>query len=577
VVVEAGLGSLAGTIFEDSNSNGLLDPSEPVQAGYEVRLYQNGALVATTTSLSDGSYLFLAIPPGDGYTIAAVSPSGSVIAGEGTFSIAAGQNITDVDLPIDPSGIVYDALTRLPVAGAALRLTTASGTPLPSVCFASPGQQNQVTGASGAYRFDIAAGAAPECPVGQTQYLLAVTSPAGYLPGAAATIGAQAGSLNPSICAVDPAAGGSCQVQPQPGAPAAGALTTYFLSFVIGSGSPDIVNNHIPLDPVPAILPGGLIVEKTANVRVARRGDTITYEIIVRNPTAAAFGPANVADQLPAGFTYTPGSSLVSGLPLEPAVSGRALTFTGLSIPASGSLSITLNVRVAANAAPGDHVNIAQAVDPVTGEPVGTTGRAGVRIEMEHVFDCSDVIGKVFDDRNRSGYQDEGEPGLPGVRVVTVKGVLITTDEHGRFNVPCAELPDADIGSNFILKLDTRTLPTGYRLTTENPRMVRLTAGKVTKLNFGAAISKVVRIDLKDKAFERGSVRPVPALEAGIDKLLGELRQDPSVLRLSYYAGAEGRALAADRLKAVQALVQKKWRAKGGPRLTIETRMVAAK
>ena len=30
-------------------------------------------------------------------------------------------------------------------------------------------------------------------------------------------------------------------------------------------------------------------------------------------------------------------------------------------------------------------------------------------------------------------------------------------------------------GSNFILKLDTRTLPTGYRMTTVNPETVRLT------------------------------------------------------------------------------------------------------
>ena len=78
-----------------------------------------------------------------------------------------------------------------------------------------------------------------------------------------------------------------------------------------------------------------------------------------------------------------------------------------------------------------------------------------------------------------------GEPGLPHVRLVTVNGTIITTDDYGRYHVPCAELP-AGIGSNFTLKLDERSLPTGYRVTTENPRVVRLTAGGVTKLNFGA-------------------------------------------------------------------------------------------
>ena len=577
VNVAAGVGSLAGTIFEDSNSNGLLNVGEPVQGGYTVQLFRNGLLMATTTSLADGSYLFSGIEPGSGYTIAATSPTGTMIAGQGSFSISAGQNITDVNLPIDPSGIVYDGVTRLPVAGATLRLTTSAGAPLPAVCFVSPGQQNQVTGVTGAYRFDIAAGAAPECPVGLTLYRLAVTSPSGYVAGVAASIPAQTGALNPADCIVDPVAGGSCQVQPQPAAPLAGASTVYFLSFLIGAGSPDIVHNHVPLDPVPVVPPLGLTVEKTAGVKVARRGDVIVYQIKVRNPNAAASGPLDVVDQLPAGFAYTPGSSFVAGLPLEPAIANRKLTFTALTVPASGELIITLNVRVASNAAPGDHVNIANAIDPATGDPLGTTGSALVRIEMEHVFDCGDVIGKVFDDRNRNGYQDEGEPGLPGVRVATVKGVLITTDGHGRFNVPCAELPDADIGSNFILKLDTRTLPTGYRMTTENPRMVRLTAGKVTKLNFGAAITKVVRIDLRDKAFEPGSNEPTQALLTGIDTLLDTLREDPSVLRLSYYAGGADRRLASARLKAVESIVQKQWRTKGGPRLAIETRVVAAK
>ena len=81
------------------------------------------------------------------------------------------------------------------------------------------------------------------------------------------------------------------------------------------------------------------------------------------------------------------------------------------------------------------------------------------------------MIGKVFDDRNLNGRQDTGEKGLAGVRVVTVRGLIATTDEHGRFHITCAAVPDEDRGSNVILKLDERSLPTGYRLTTENPRV----------------------------------------------------------------------------------------------------------
>jgi large repetitive protein len=93
----------------------------------------------------------------------------------------------------------------------------------------------------------------------------------------------------------------------------------------------------------------------------------------------------------------------------------------------------------------------------------------------------------VFEDRNRNGYQDEGEQGLPGARLATVNGQLVTTDAQGRYHISCAAVPDARIGSNFVLKLDSRTLPLGWEVTTDNPRSIRLTRGKFGELNFGVA------------------------------------------------------------------------------------------
>src|SRR5437899_7814179 len=34
----------------------------------------------------------------------------------------------------------------------------------------------------------------------------------------------------------------------------------------------------------------------------------------------------------------------------------------------------------------------------------------------DQTFDCTDVFGKVFNDVNRNGVQNNGEDGLPGVR-----------------------------------------------------------------------------------------------------------------------------------------------------------------
>jgi hypothetical protein len=211
-------------------------------------------------------------------------------------------------------------------------------------------------------------------------------------------------------------------------------------------------------------------------------------------------------------------------------------------------------------------------------DPAGSitaTATASVDLVPDPVFDCGEIIGKVFDDKNRDGYQDEDEPGLPGVRVATVRGLLVLTDKNGRFHVACADIPDEDIGSNFIMKLDVRTLPTGYRVTTENPRVVRLTRGKLTKLNFGAAITRLVRLDIKDQVFVPGALKLNKKWAAGIDKLIAVLDKEPSTLRLVYFIGADGKEAASKRIAVLQKLIAVRWAERPGRyALPIETRIV---
>jgi hypothetical protein len=187
-------------------------------------------------------------------------------------------------------------------------------------------------------------------------------------------------------------------------------------------------------------------------------------------------------------------------------------------------------------------------------------------------FDCTDVIGKAFDDKNLNGHQDMGEKGLPGIRVVTVRGLIATTDQHGRFHITCAAVPDEDRGSNFILKVDERSLPSGYRLTTENPRVQRVTRGKMIRFNFGATIHRVVRIDIADGVFEPNTTKMRVQWVPRIDQLLGELKKAPSVLRLSYLGDVERKSLVEKRIESLKQLITKEWNQSGnGYRLAVET------
>ena len=55
------------------------------------------------------------------------------------------------------------------------------------------------------------------------------------------------------------------------------------------------------------------------------------------------------------------------------------------------------------------------------------------------------------------------EEGIPGVRLSTVKGLVIETDGYGRYHIPDVDGGRRDSGKNFIIKVDVATLPEGAR------------------------------------------------------------------------------------------------------------------
>ena len=347
---------------------------------------------------------------------------------------------------------------------------------------------------------------------------------------------------------------------------------------------------------------GGLTITKTVDRGQANPGEEVTYTITVTNTSTDQTTVTNVVDVLPSGFLYQPGTATVDGVASEPIDSGRRLTWENVSLPPGDSAVIVLNVLISANAKPGDHDNVARAVSPITGAPVTADAIATVRIAADPVFACSTIIGRVFDDLNQDGYfngepkeahrpvtdqayhgdkwgaveapaEVEAEKGLPGVRLVAPNGLAVTTDAHGRYSIPCSALP-SDIGSNFMLKLDTRTLPSGYRLTTENPRVVRVTPGMLTKMNFGATISRVVRVDLSDRAFGKGDAARQPRKELvdGLKAMVTKIADTPTMLRISYQlAQGESEKLARQRMREVERLLRKLWPANGRYQLNVET------
>ncbi|WP_299844640.1 hypothetical protein [uncultured Paracoccus sp.] len=311
-----------------------------------------------------------------------------------------------------------------------------------------------------------------------------------------------------------------------------------------------------------------LDASKSVSNQNPQMGEIITYTLTFENTGTVDAIDARILDELPPAVQYVPDSARIAGEEVDPEVAGRSLVWSPMDIALGESLVITFDARVTTMEAGETAVNRTWATDD-EGETISDVAEAEITRRAEHVFDCSDVIGKVFDDRDMDGYQDEGEAGMAGARVVTLAGELITTDEHGRFSLPCAALPGGT-GENISLKLDTRSLPTGYRVTTENPRVVRATAGKMVRINFGVGVGKVTDVDLMDAAFQPGSAEMTRPLSDGIAQLVESIRSTPGVIRLSYYHRGEDRRLIDARLDAVEQLLTKLWRDRGRYKLNIE-------
>ncbi|MGD8829288.1 MAG: SdrD B-like domain-containing protein [Pseudomonadales bacterium] len=600
-----GVGILNGQVWHDSDFDDYPDPNETSLEGWSVELRRNDQLLTTVTTDADGIYQISGLVPnyltGDRYDLTFRAPGAG--AGTATLGMAdsdftnapqriydivvpSGSNLQNLNMPIDPNGVVYDALSRLPVAGATLRLVdSGSLMPVASDCFDDPNQQGQVTPLSGFYKFDLNF-SDPTCPSGGS-YVIAVTPAASYEDRPSELIPPTTdsntvpfnvpfcpGSVNDAV----PTTGSHCEaqvseLQPSAAVPATSPETRYFLNLVLDDGvvpggTSQIFNNHIPLDPV---LSGLVTISKTTPMVNVTRGQMIPYTITVRSSWPIDMPGVNVVDRYPTGFKYVEGSARFDGVPLEPVQGDRELVWEDLTLAAESEHTIELLLTPGAGVVEAEYTNRARAELAQTGQALSSEATATVRLVPDPTFDCTDVTGKVFNDNNRNGLQDEGEQGIPGTRLVTPTGLAVTTDQYGRFHITCAITPMAGRGSNFMLKLDDRTLPSGFRASTRPFQIQRATRGKTLHFSFGASIFRVVGLDVADGVFAPGSTEMRPQWRPRLELLMTELDKAPAVLRLSYLADVEDASLVKRRVKALTRMISDAWQARDGSyRLSIE-------
>lgn len=248
-------GSIAGSIWYDLNHNQIRDGNEAGRSGWHVELISGSAVIATTTTDSNGNYSFAGLGAGT-YTVRFINPNGnnlssgpmpvngengSPVSGGGTPSLSQITNITltagsggsissvsQQSLPLDPSGVIYNSATRQPVSGATVTLLY-NGSAINSA-YVAGGSATQTTSSDGSYAFLILPGA-PAGTYGLSVSAANYTFPSTAIPPTTAPGGFTGGAVT-SIS----------------GAPQTGQSTTYYLQF--NKPTTDITNNNIPLDSV---------------------------------------------------------------------------------------------------------------------------------------------------------------------------------------------------------------------------------------------------------------------------------------------------------------------------------------
>ena len=151
------------------------------------------------------------------------------------------------------------------------------------------------------------------------------------------------------------------------------------------------------------------------------------------------------------------------------------------------------------------------------------------------------------------------ERGIPGVRLATVEGLLIETDQFGRYHLADVHGGDWGRGRNFLLKLDPATLPAGSEITTENPRVRRVTPGIPVRFDFGVKLAVAhIKGGEQKLELELGHVIFAPNSAVVLDAFLPAITQVATKVNeygggeISIVADADNEALAFARASAVR-------------------------
>lgn len=401
---------------------------------------------------------------------------------------------------IDPEGVVFDSRNNLPIANVQVELIDVDGRGNggnpggPAVVFqddgTTPAPSRVITGADGSYRFPL---------VPASTYRLLVVPPTGY---------EFSSRLAPDVLP----AGRSIDLS-----------GSYGGNFAVNTFT-GAVKIDVPVDNVNAT---GIQVRKSVARKIVEIGDIVSYAVEVRNISGEKLFGVVLRDQLPPGFQYRAGSAMRDGQQItDPDGStSSVLAFPLGTLENDESATIVYVTAVGIGARIGTNAtNRAQAQSASPLAHTSNVATASVRVEGG-VFDTHGfVLGKVYADCNEDGLQQDGERGVPGVRVWLENGNWATTDHNGLFSfhgvTPQTHVAKVDATT---LPADTRTLAISNRHAGDgNSRFIDMKNGELHRADFALKGCPESLDQEIDRRAQKIKVQPRPAgLEPGQQKIEG--------------------------------------------------------
>jgi len=528
------------TILSIVDGSKPLAPNQSETVKLTVRVTEKPAYIGTNTPITNKAW-------------AASFQNNTIGLDPSTVLAVAASSVQS--LLADPTGVVYNSLTRQPVAGAIVTFTrnSCAATPVTAITanqvygglpgdytINAQGNLSMTTGADGVFQFHLKPSATPDL----CTYSLAVTPPAGS---------GYVGSVELTPTAGTYTACGA--VVPHVTAPTNSESTTHYASLQTGVNSADnshcaVSNNHIPLDPGNL---NGLILKKEGSKAQAEFGDFLDYALTVSNKTGFPVANVSLNDTLPPGLAYIKGSARLNGQPTADPVGGAGphllFNYPAMALPLNAASVVRYRVRIGVGApTEGDAINSARANSFTMQSNVATFK---TRVSGGVFADDAYAFGKVYLDCKRDGMQGGAdEIGIPGVRLFLENGTNVVTDVEGKWSLYGLK------PVTHVLRVDQTTLPSGARMEaldnrnsgTPESRFVDLKKGEFHKANFivtncddtamvaevqtrraalatrpdaeGEALMRQ-RLDPQGKRFTAGDVRSLPASNLSVSGVAG--------------------------------------------------------